>query len=417
MDIARESVAKRRAIKRAVWSFVVVAGLITLTVGLSRLEPALPSVPRASVQIGTVERGSMLRDIRGTGTLVPEIVWWIPAMTAGRVERILGLPGTIVESDTILLELSDPQLELDTVDAEWQMKSTEADLASLKVRLRNDLLERRASVARADADLLEARLRHEVNRELFEDGLISQNNLKLSGVRVEELIKLNGIEQQRLAMNPELKDAQLSAQIAKVEQARALHALKRTQSDALRVRAGAAGVLEQMHAQVGERVIAGATLAKVTDPDQLKAVIKIPETQAREVQIGQIASIDTRNGIVAGKVVRIDPAAQQGSVAVDVAFLNGKPTGARPDQNVLGTIEIERLDEILYVGRPVIGQAFTRVEIFKLDAAEKTATRVQMEFGKTSVRTVEVTSGLKEGDKIVLTDMSRWDAVDRIALE
>lgn len=416
MDIPRESVAKRRMIRRVVFAAFALTGLGAVTVGLARLEPALPTVDRATVLTGQVSRGAMLRQVRGTGTLVPEIVWWIPAVTSGRVERILVLPGTLVSEDTVLLELSDPQVELDAVDAEWLLKSAEAELASLSVRLRDAYLELQASSARIEADYQEARLRQEVDKDLFRDGLISKNNLKLSEVRVTELAKLIEIAKQRMAMNDESQAAAMAAQQARVERSRALHRLKQAQVEALSVQAGTTGVLEQMPVQVGERVMPGAVLAKVTDPHQLKAVIKIPETQAREVRIGQKASIDTRNGIASGRVTRIDPAVLEGSVAVDVAFDEGMPEGARPDQNIVGTIEIERLQDILYTGRPVYGQAFATIGLFRIDPDGETASRVSVELGKTSVNTVEVRRGLELGDQIILSDMSRWDEFEKVRL-
>ncbi|UCE59731.1 MAG: efflux RND transporter periplasmic adaptor subunit [Phycisphaerales bacterium] len=418
MDIQRKNVARRRNIRRGILAFVGVVAAAFITLGLSRLEPAAPTVERATVWLDTVERGPMLREVRGTGSLVPEVIWWIPATTAGRVERILVLPGTTVEPDTVLLELSNPELELDVVDAEWRLKSAQAELASLEVGLRNELLQLQASVARVEADYHEARLRQEVDKELFEDGLISERNLRLSQVRVEELAKLNGIEQKRLDIMEASQEARLAAQQARIEQARALHELKGRQLALLMVRAGTGGVLEQMPVEVGQQVLAGTILAKVTDVHTLKAVVKIPETQARDVRPGLKASIDTRNGVVSGVVARIDPAVQEGTVSVDVALQGDLPEGARPDLTVVGTIEIERLDDVLHVGRPVFGQAHSTVGLFKLigedDAA---AVRVQVKLGRSSVDTIEIVEGLKVGDQVVLSDMSRWDEFDRVRLK
>ncbi len=414
MDIPRPSTARRRRLRRAIAGVVAVAAVAGITWGLSRLEPAAPTVERSSVWLDTVKRGEMLRQVRGTGSLVPEVIWWIPAVTAGRVERILVLPGAQVQADTVLLELSNPELELDAVDAEWQMKSAEAELAALEVTLQNELLALQASVARLEADYHEATLQEEVDKELHGDGLISEQRLKLSKARVQELAKLNEIEQKRLDTWDASEEARLAAQQARIERARALYELKRAQVDSLRVRAGTAGVLEQLPVEVGQRVARDATLAKVTDVRTLKAVVRIPETQARDVQPGQIASIDTHNGVIAGQVVRIDPAVQEGTVAVDVALEGELPRGARPDLTVIGTIELERLADVLYVGRPVYGQAHSTVGLFKLLADGETAIRVQVELGRSSVNTVEIVRGLEVGDQIVLSDMSRWDEFDRV---
>jgi HlyD family secretion protein len=388
-----------------------------ITLGLSRLEPAAPGVERETVWLDTVKRGPMLREVRGTGTLVPEVIWWIPAATAGRVERILVLPGTPVGADTVLLELSNAELELDAVNAEWMLKSAEAELTSLEVNLRNELLELEASAARVEADYHEARLIQEVDEELFSDGLISERNLNLAKVRVEELAKLHEIEQKRLDIRGASQEARLAAQRAKVEQARALFHLKRAQVESLRVRAGTSGVLEQLPVEVGQRVARDTILAKVTDPRDLKAVVKIPETQARDVLPGQKASIDTRNGVVTGRVVRIDPAVSEGTVSVDVTFEEPLPKGARPDLTVVGTIEIERLENVLYVGRPVFGQAHSTVGLFKLGAQDDTAVRAQVELGRSSVNTIEIVKGLEVGDQVILSDMSRWDAFERVRLK
>jgi HlyD family secretion protein len=414
MDIPRPTAARRRRLRRVIAVVVAVAAVAGITWGLSRLEPAAPTVERSSVWLDTVKRGEMLRQVRGTGSLVPEVIWWIPAVTAGRVERILVLPGAQVQADTVLLELSNPELELDAVDAEWQMKSAEAELAALEVTLRNELLALQASVARLEADYHEAALQEEVDQELHGNGLISEQRLKLSEARVQELAKLNEIEQQRLETWDASEEARLAAQRARIEQARALHELKRAQVDSLRVRAGTEGVLEQLPVEVGQRVARDATLAKVTDVRTLKAVVRIPETQARDVQPGQLASIDTHNGVISGRVVRIDPAVQEGTVAVDVALEGELPRGARPDLTVIGTIELERLTDVLYVGRPVYGQAHSTVGLFKLLANGETAIRVQVELGRSSVNTVEIVRGLEVGDEIVLSDMSRWDQFDRV---
>jgi HlyD family secretion protein len=417
MDIPRPSVARRRIVRRAIAAVAVLCFVGGVTWFLSRLEPAAPSVDRATVWLDTVKRGPMLREVRGTGSLVPEVIWWIPATTAGRVERILILPGAAVEADTVLLELSNPQLALEAVDAEWRLASARAELDALGVSLQNELLELQAAVARVAADYREAQLHEEVEQELYEDGLISERNLKLARSRVQMLGELNAIEQQRLETWDASKEARLAAQRSAVEQARALHELKQAHVADLLVRAGTAGVLEQVSVEVGSYVQAGALLAKVTDVSSLKAVLRIPETQARDVLPGQTASIDTRNGIVAGTVVRIDPAVHEGTVAVDVSMPEPLPKGARPDLTVVGTIEIERLEDVLYVGRPVFGQADSTIGLFKLTLDGTHAVRVQVELGRSSVNTVEIVKGLSIGDEIIVSDMSAHDSVDRIRLE
>ena len=414
VDIPRQNVARRKRVWRIVLGGAGIIVIALITLGLSRLEPAAPTVERATVWTDTVQRGDMLLEVRGTGTLVPEIIWWIPAVTAGRVERIHVLPGAEVEPDTVLLELSNPELELDAANAEWQFKAAVAQLASLEVSLQNEWLDLQAAAARMAADFHEAVLRQEVDQELFANGLISERNLKLSNGRVEELKKLKELEEQRLATWDSSKEARLAAQQAAVEQAAAMFALKKAYVEGLYVRAGTAGILEQLPVEVGQSVNTGVILAKVTDPTSLKAVVRVPETQARDVLPGQLASIDTRNGIVKGTVVRIDPAVQDGTVAVDVSLTGPLPKGARPDLTVVGTIEIEHLTDVLYVGRPVYGQADSTVGVFKYLPDGQTAVRAQVQLGRTSVNTVEIVKGLEVGDEIILSDMSRWDEFDRV---
>ena len=414
VDIPRQNVARRRRMWRIVFGVLGIGVIAAITLGLSRLEPAAPTVERATVWTDKVKRGDMLLEVRGTGTLVPEIIWWIPAVASGRVERIHVLPGAAVTADTILLELSNPELELDAANAEWQYKSAQAQLTSLEVSLKNEWLDMQANAARMTADFHEATLQLEVNQELFENGLISERNLKLSNSRVEELKKLKELEEQRLETWDSSREARMAAQQSVVEQARALFALKKAYVEGLFVRAGADGILEQLPVEVGQSVNTGVILAKVTDPTSLKAVVRVPETQARDVLPGQTAAIDTRNGIVKGVVVRIDPAVQEGTVAVDVSLTDPLPKGARPDLTVVGTIEIEHLTDVLYVGRPVYGQADSTVGVFKYLADGQTAVRAQVQFGRTSVNTVEIVKGLDVGDEIILSDMSRWDEFDRV---
>jgi HlyD family secretion protein len=387
-----------------------------ITWGLSTLKPAAPTVEKATVWPDTVKRGPMLIQVRGLGTLVPEEILWIPATTDGRVVRRFVLPGSPVTADTVVLELTNPELEQLALDAEWQLRAAQAQLNSLKAQLESQLLDQKAAAATVQSEYQQAKLNAEKDEELAKLGLGASLNVKLSKAKAEALTTRNSIEQQRLQVSSDSVKAQLDAQKARVEQLRALYELKRTQLDSLRVRAGAEGVLQELPVEVGQRVTAGTILAKVAQPTRLKAQLKIPETQAKDVQIGQVASIDTRNGIIPGSVMRVDPAVQNGTVTVDVKLEGALPKGARPDLSVDGTIEIERLRDVLYVGRPAFGQPNSTVGIFKLEAGGKEATRVQVKLGRSSVNTIEILSGLQVGDQVILSDMSAWDAFNRIRL-
>ncbi|MGA2629333.1 MAG: HlyD family efflux transporter periplasmic adaptor subunit [Terriglobia bacterium] len=387
-----------------------------VTLAISRLKPAAPSVERATVWTDTVKRGEMLRQVRGLGTLVPEDIRWIPAATQARVDRIVVRPGAVVQPNTIILELSNPESDRDILDAEWQLKAAEAELANLRVKLESDFLTQRSAMAAIDADYRQAKLQAEVDQKLTSEGLTSELNYERSKVKAEVLSTRLEIEHKRLDIASDAVKAQLAVQQAKVEQLRALYHLRRSQYDSLHVRAGIAGVLQQVPVDVGQQVAPGTNLARVADPKRLKATIKIPEVQAKDVQIGQVAEIDTRNGVVPGRVSRIDPAVQNGTVTVDVSLDGALPQGARPDLSVDGTIEIERLADVLYVGRPVHGQPSSTVGIFKLVEGGKEAVRVQVKLGRSSVSTIEIVDGLKVGDQVVLSDMSNWDSFDRIRL-
>jgi HlyD family secretion protein len=387
-----------------------------VTLAISRLKPAAPSVERATVWTDTVKRGEMLRQVRGLGTLVPEDIRWIPAATQARVDRVVVRPGAVVQPNTIILELSNPESERDILDAEWQLKAGEAELANVRVKLESDFLTQRSAMAAIDADYRQAKLQAEVDQKLTSEGLTSELNFERSKVKAEVLSTRLEIEHKRLDIASDAVKAQLAVQQAKVEQLRALYHLRRSQHDSLHVRAGIAGVLQQVPVDVGQQVAPGTNLARVADPKRLKATIKIPEVQAKDVQIGQVAEIDTRNGVVPGRVSRIDPAVQNGTVTVDVSLEGALPQGARPDLSVDGTIEIERLADVLYVGRPVHGQPSSTVGIFKLVEGGKEAVRVQVKLGRSSVSTIEIVDGLKVGDQVVLSDMSNWDSFDRIRL-
>ncbi len=416
MDVARpKSVARNKKIRRTVYAGLAAVAMLLITLGLSRLKPAAPSVERATVWVDTVKRGAMLRQVRGLGTLVPEDTRWIPATTEARVERYVLRPGASVKPDSIILELSNPQLEQEKTDAELRLKASEAALANLKVQLQNEYLAQQAAAANVQADYITAKLQAEMNEELAKQELVSDLILKQSKVQAEALGKRNEIEEKRLASNAESVQARLAVQQAEVDQFRALAELRRSQYDALHVRAGVEGVLQLVPVEVGQRVTLGTNLARVADPSRLKAELRIAETQAKDIQIGQPSVIDTRNGIVAGRVARIDPAVQNGTVLVDVQITGDLPKGARPDLSVDGTIELERLTSVLYVGRPAFGQELSTVGLFKLGASGEAA-RTQVKLGRSSVNTIEIVQGLKEGDQVVLSDMSAWDAFDRVRL-
>ena len=417
MDIPRESAIRKRRIRRLIYLVVGLLAIGSVSLGLSRLKPAAPSVDKVTVWVDTVKRGPMLLQVRGLGSLVPEEILWIPATTDGRVVRRSTLPGTPVKADTVIMELANPEQEQATLDAEWQLKAAEAQYKSLKAQLDSQLLDQKAAAATVQSDYTEANLNAEKDTELAKLGLGAELNAKVTRAKAESLATRNDIEKQRLAVSAASIKAQLDAQQARVEQLRALYGLKKAQLDSLRVRAGADGVLQELSVEVGQRVTEGTILAKVAQPTKLKAQLKIPETQAKDVQIGQSASIDTRNGIIPGHVMRVDPAVQNGTVTVDVKLDGPLPKGARPDLSVEGTIELENLADVVYVGRPAFGQPNSTVGIFKLDEDGKSASRVQVKLGRASVNSVEILSGLQPGDKVVLSDMSAWDAFNRIRLE
>jgi HlyD family secretion protein len=387
-----------------------------ITIAVSRLKPAAQTIDRQTVWVDTVKRGSMLRQVRGLGTLIPEEIRWIPAQTQGRVERRLVKPGENVRAETVIIELSNPEVQRDVLDAESQLRAAEAEYKSLQVRLQSQLLDQKAAAATVRADFNTAKFQSEVNEELSKQGLVPENNVKLSKIRAEELEVRNEIEQQRLDISAESVKAQLDVQRAKVEQLKALYDLRRGQLDSLLVRAGIDGVLQQMIVEVGQQVTPGTNLARVSNPHRLKAELRIAETQAKDVQIGQPVFIDTRNGIIPGRVSRKDPGAQNGTVTVDAELLGELPKGAVPDLSVDGTIELERLEDVLYVGRPVHGQEHSVVGLFKLEDEGRSAARVQVRLGRSSVNTIELLEGLKEGDQVILSDTSAWDNADRINL-
>jgi HlyD family secretion protein len=362
----------------------------------------------------------MLRQVRGNGTLVPELIHWIPATTPGRIEKILVLPGAVVKGDTAILELSNPEVQHAAFEAEWQLKGAEAQLSKLKVQLESDRLSQQATAAGVNAECTVAQLDAEADEKLAKEGLVDKLTATRSRARAEQLCIRRDLEQQRLLTVNESQKAQLAAQEAELARLRAVLELKRKQLSELRVLSGVEGVLQRLgdrdQLQVGQQVAQGANLARVANPSKLKAEIKIVETQAKDVQHGQLAVIDTRNGTVPGHVVRIDPAVQNGTVTVDVTLDGPLPKGARPDLSVEGTIELERLENVLYVGRPYHGQSDSTVGIFKVQNGGRGAVRVPVKLGRSSVNTIEVLEGLDVGDQIILSDMAQWDAYDRVRL-
>lgn len=426
MDIARPSAAKERRRRRIIYGVLGVIVIALVTLGLSRLKPAAPSVDRSTVWIDTVKRGSMLRQVRGLGTLIPMEIRWIPTLSDGRVEKILVQVGQPVKADTVLVVLTNPQVEQVATDAEFALKAAEADLASQQTQLNSAYLAQKSLAAKANTDYTQAKMKAETDVQLEKLGVISNQNAQISQSTAQQLATADQIEKERVNAAMQNLEASVAAQKAKVEQARALYGLAKKKLDAMSIRAGSDGVLQELSIningtpqllQVGQQVTAGTTIAKVANPKKLKAELKIPETQAKDVALGQPAQVDTHNGVIAGKVIRIDPSVQNGTRTVDVSLEGELPPGAVPDLSVDGTVDLERLDNVLYVGRPAFGQEKSTVGMFKLEPDGKTASRSQVQLGRSSVNTVEILGGLKEGDQVVLSDMSRWDAFDRIRLE
>jgi HlyD family secretion protein len=416
MDIPRPNAAKEKRKKRIIAGSLAAVALIGVTVALSRLKPAAPTVDRNLVWIGEVKRGPMVRQVRGLGTLVPEEIRWIAARTEGRVDRIVLRPGAQVTPDSVILVLSNPTVVEAAVSAESQLKSSEAELGNFKMTLEKSVLDAEATLARAKSEFETTRLQAEVNDSLFKDGLVSALDLRRSKVAAEDASTQFDIEQKRYAFTKESIAPQLAVKEAEVDRIRAQSKLRHDEADALNVRAGMPGVLQVLPVEVGAQVQPGANLARVADPARLKAEVRIAETQAKDVQIGQVASIDTRNGIVAGHVSRVDPSVQNGTVTVDVSLDGELPRGARPDLSVDGTVELERLDDVVYVGRPAFGQERSTVQIFKLDADGVYAVRTPVQLGRSSVNTIEIVGGLRPGDRVILSDMTPQDANERIRL-
>lgn len=417
MDIARPSNAKKKRIRQVIYGGVALLVVVSVSYGLSRLKPAAPTVERAVVWPDTVKRGDMIVQVRGLGTLTPEDIRWIPATTQGRVERIILRPGVQVKPNDVIMELSNPQLEQQLLDAELKVAAAEAGLANTKVQVNNDLLQSQSTAAQIEADFNKAKTQYQMNQQLAKDQLVSTLVLEQSKVDAEQLAVRTKIAKDQLSSKAESMRAQLAVQQSTIDQARAVLGLVRRQRDELKVRAGLEGTLQLVPVEVGAQVAPGTNLARVANPQRLKAEIKIAETQAKDIQLGQKAEVDTRNGIVEGRVARIDPSVINGTRTVDVTLVGDLPKGAVPDLSVDGTIVLAQLRDIVYMGRPAFGQDQSTVGLFKIGPDGVTAERTQVKLGKSSVNTIEVLSGLKVGDQVILSDMSAYDSYDRIRLK
>jgi len=417
MDIKRPAKSKvKKRIRTGALVAVGVAAIGGITFGLTRLKPAAPTLDRSSAVIDTVKRGPFVREVRGNGTLVPQLVRWVPAPSDGRVEKIPVQAGVVVGFDTVIVELSNPQMEQEAMDAEYQVKAAEADKESLRTRLESESMTQESAIAGINAQYSQAKLQLETDEVLGKQGLVPDLMLKISRMQVQTLASRLKVERDRLAVGSKSTKAQINAQESRIQQLRALARLKRDQATGLKVRAGTSGVLQEVSVQVGQQVTPGFNIARVADPASLKAELKITETQIKDVKLGQPVAVDTRNGIIQGEVQRIDPAAREGTFTVDVTLTGPLPSSARPDLSVDGTIELERLTDVLHVGRPAFGQGQQTVGLFRLTPDGQEAVRVQVTLGRSSVSNIEIVSGLKEGDQIILSDTTQMDSYDHIRI-
>jgi HlyD family secretion protein len=427
MDIARKNVGRRKLIRWIVTGVITLGAVTGISFAVRRLKPAAPSVDMSTLWPDTVRRGPMVREVNGLGTLVPEDTMLITATTDGRIERILIRPGTPVRASSLVMVMTSPELETKLLSAQYTLKAAQADYDNLKVTLQKGLLDMQSKAAEVGADYQNAKLQADRDAKLATDGLVSDIDAKISATKAEQLGEQLQIEKKRLEINSQADDAQLSAAKVKVDQLQGEYDLTKSQVDQLKVRAGFDGTLEALPAPLtqveeGQKVTAGSPLGKVAQPSHLKAELKIPETQVKDITIGLPAVIDTRlagggsNGLIEGHVSRIDPSILNGTVTVDVALKGALPQGARPDLSVDGTIQLERLPDVLYVGRPAYGQENSTVQLFKLEPDGKYANKVKVAFGRSSVNTIEVKDGLKVGDRVILSDMSNYDNTDRIKL-
>ncbi len=417
MDRPRASQTGKRKIRLLLYVVLTLSLVIGITVSLSHLDPAPPRVDRANVWIDTVRKGPLVIQVRGSGKLVPEVARWIPARTQGRVQQLVVRPGATVRAGSIIVVLSNPELQRELLDAQLQLKASDAQYQSLQIQLESQLLTQRAAAASIEAEFHQAKLQADLNEQLAREGLISDLNLKLSRVRSRELETRYQLEDERLRIASKSIEAQLEVHQAEKEQLRALYELRLRQVEDLKVKPGFEGVVQQIPVEEGQQVLAGTNLARVAVPGRLKAEIRIPETQAKDIQPNLPATIDTHADLMAGTVVRIDPAAQQGTVRVDIQLEGTLPKSARPDLTVDGTIDLERLQEVLYVGRPAYSQSNTRVSLFKLVEEGEFAVRTPVQLGRATVTAVEIRQGLQEGDQVILSDTSQWENIDRIELD
>ncbi|HJY30103.1 MAG TPA: HlyD family efflux transporter periplasmic adaptor subunit [Pyrinomonadaceae bacterium] len=417
MDIKRPPKSKiKKKIRNAVMIVVGLAALGGITYGLTKLKPAAPTLDRSTAVIETVKRGEMIRDVRGNGTLVPEITRWVPAPAEGRVEKVNLQAGVEVDPSTVIVELTNPQVEQQATDADFQVKAAEADEENLKVKLESDTMTQKAAIATINAQYSQAKLQLDADEVLGKQGLIADLQLKISRVNVQDLANRLKVEQERLAVSGKAVKAQLNATTSRLQQLRVLAKLKRDQADALKVRAGTAGVLQQVSVQVGQQVTPGFNIARVADPASLKAVLRVPETQIKDMRVGNPVTVDTRNGLIQGQVSRIDPAAREGTFEIDVSLVGPLPASARPDLSVDGTIELERLKDVLKVGRPAFGQAQQTIGMFVLSPDGTEAERRTVKLGRNSVSTIEILDGLREGEQVIISDTSALDSYNRIRI-
>ena len=417
MDIKRPPKSKlKKKIRNAVMIVVGVAALGGITYGLTKLKPAAPTLDPSTAVIETVKRGEMVRDVRGNGTLVPEITRWVPAPADGRVERILLKAGVEVDPSTVIAELSNPQLQQQATDTDLQVKAAEADQENLKVRLESDAMTQKAAIATINSQYSQARIQLDADEILYRQQLVAELTVKISRVAVQDLANRVKVEQERLAVMSKSTSAQMNAAASRLQQLRALAALRRQDVDNLKVRAGTGGVLQQVLVTEGQQVTPGTNIARVADPNSLKAVLRVNETQIGGVRIGQKVIVDTRNGLIDAQVSRIDPAAREGTFEIDASLIGPLPPSARPDLSVDGTIELERLQDVLKVGRPAFGQAQQTIGMFVLTADGTEAERRQVKLGRNSVSMVEILDGLKEGDRVIISDTSALDSYNRIRL-
>lgn len=415
MDIKRPPKSKiKKKIRNAIMIVVGIAAIGGITYGLTKLKPAAPTLDRSTAVIETVKRGEMVRDVRGNGTLVPEVTRWVPAPADGRIEKILLKAGVEVDPSTVIAELSNPQLEQQAADTDLQVKAAQADLENLKVKLESDTMTQKAAIATINSQYSQAKLQLDADEVLGKQGLVADLQLKISRVNVQDLANRLKVEQERLAVSSKSTKAQLNAAVSRLDQLKALATLKRQQVDELKVRAGSGGVLQQVLVTEGQQVQPGTNIARVADPASLKAVLRVAETQISGVRIGQPVIVDTRNGLIQGTVSRIDPAAREGTFEIDASLVGPLPPSARPDLSVDGTIELERLKDVLKVGRPAFGQAQQTIGMFVLSPDGTEAERRSVKLGRNSVSQIEILDGLKEGDQVIISDTTALDSYNRI---